>query len=144
MFFRKLRDPCEMFEITKANIAWMIVSIIFVAPSSPMLLEELSPGKGFVFIFSYLPLSEEMFDYPAICMQSIQIRANRKQNHCSVRKNCGWCLTRDYLQCFFFLWQTTHSHKFVLFMRSYSAVSFIFVLVRYLNSSAFTEQHKLQ
>lgn len=35
----------KMFKLTKANIAWLIVSIFVVAPSSSMLLEELSPGK---------------------------------------------------------------------------------------------------
>lgn len=35
----------KMFKLTRANITWLIVSIFVVAPSTSMLLEELSPGK---------------------------------------------------------------------------------------------------
>lgn len=40
----------KMFKLTKANIAWLLVSIVAVVhPSASMLLEQLSPGKLLAF-----------------------------------------------------------------------------------------------
>lgn len=40
----------KMFKLTKANVAWLLVSIVAVVhPSASMLLEQLSPGKLLAF-----------------------------------------------------------------------------------------------
>lgn len=79
--FRKQRVPRKMFELTRANITCLIVSILVVAPTSCMLLEELSPGNVLILFYAillhfYLPPNSCLVFNVWLCSDLYAINSN--------------------------------------------------------------------